>query len=41
LQTGAEGLAWCGKKAGPEDNRTEGKRFHDALQQPCTRLPRV
>jgi hypothetical protein len=21
-----------GKKAGPEDDRTEGKRFHDALQ---------
>ncbi len=22
-----------GKKAGPEDDRTEGQRFHDALQQ--------
>jgi hypothetical protein len=24
--------AVLGKKAGPEDDRTEGKRFHDALQ---------
>jgi len=25
-------LEALGKKAGPEDDRTEGKRFHDALQ---------
>jgi hypothetical protein len=24
-----------GKKAGPEDDRTEAKRFHDALQLAC------
>jgi hypothetical protein len=30
-----------GKKAGPEDDRTEGKRFHDALQLACASLPRV
>ncbi len=30
-----------GKKAGPEDNRTEGKRFHDALQMGCTLLLRA
>jgi hypothetical protein len=24
-----------GKKAGPEDDRTEEKRFHDALQLAC------
>jgi hypothetical protein len=28
-----------GKKAGPEDDRTEGKRFHDALQLACAPLP--
>jgi hypothetical protein len=28
------------KKAGPEDDRTEGKRFHDALQLACAPLPR-
>src|SRR5581483_5957643 len=27
-----------GKKAGPEDARTEGQRFHDALQQGCELL---
>ena len=27
-----------GKKAGPEDVRTEGQRFHDALQQGCELL---
>src|SRR5580692_5937174 len=27
-----------GKKAGPEDPRTEGQRFHDALQQGCELL---
>jgi hypothetical protein len=30
-----------GKKAGPEDDRTEGKRFHDALQLACAPQPRV
>jgi hypothetical protein len=25
-------LESLGKKAGPEDDRTEGQRFHDALQ---------
>jgi hypothetical protein len=30
-----------GKKAGPEDDLTEEKRFHDALQLACARLPRV
>ena len=30
-----------GKKAGLEDDRTEPKRFHDALQLSCTPLPRV
>jgi hypothetical protein len=34
-------LEALGKKAGPEDDRTEGKRFHDALQLACVRLPRV
>jgi len=31
-------LEALGKKHGPEDDRTEGKRFHDALQQACTLL---
>jgi hypothetical protein len=30
-----------GKRHGPEDTRTEGQRFHDALQLGCTLLPRV
>jgi hypothetical protein len=30
-----------GKKAGPEDTRTEEKRFHDALQQACELLLRA
>ena len=30
-----------GRKAGPEDDRTEGRRFHDALQLACASLPRV
>jgi hypothetical protein len=30
-----------GKKAGPEDDRTERKRFHDALQLACASQPRV
>ena len=30
-----------GKKAGSEDDRTEGKRFHDALQMACAPQPRV
>jgi hypothetical protein len=30
-----------GKKAGPEDDRTEGQRFHDALQLACPLQPRV
>jgi hypothetical protein len=30
-----------GKKAGPEDDRTEGQRFHDALQLACAQEPRV
>ncbi len=34
-------LEALGKKAGPEDNRTEGKRFHDALQMGCTLLLRA
>jgi len=34
-------LEALGKKAGPEDDRTEGKRFHDALQLACALLPRV
>jgi hypothetical protein len=34
-------LEALGKKAGPEDDRTEGKRFHDALQLACAPLPRV
>jgi hypothetical protein len=29
-------LEALGKKAGPEDDRTEGQRFHDALQLACT-----
>jgi hypothetical protein len=33
-------LEALGKKAGPEDDRTEGKRFHDALQMACTLLLR-
>jgi Domain of unknown function (DUF222) len=31
-------LEALGKKAGPEDVRTEGQRFHDALQQGCELL---
>ena len=34
-------LEALGKKAGPEDDRTEGKRFHDALQLACTLLLRA
>ena len=34
-------LEALGKKTGPEDDRTEGKRFHDALQQACTLLLRA
>ena len=30
-------LEALGKKAGPEDDRTEGQRFHDALQLACAR----
>jgi hypothetical protein len=30
-----------GKKAGPEDGRTEPRRFHDALQLACAPLPRA
>jgi len=34
-------LEALGKKAGPEDHRTEGQRFHDALQQGCELLIRA
>jgi hypothetical protein len=34
-------LEALGKKAGPEDDRTEGKRFHDALQLACALLLRA
>jgi hypothetical protein len=34
-------LQALGKKAGPEDDRTEGQRFHDALQLACTLLLRA
>jgi hypothetical protein len=34
-------LEALGKKAGPEDDRTEAQRFHDALQLACALLPRV
>jgi len=34
-------LEALGKKTGPEDDRTEGKRFHDALQLACAPVPRV
>jgi hypothetical protein len=34
-------LEALGKKAGPEDNRTEEKRFHDALQLACELQPRA
>jgi Domain of unknown function (DUF222) len=34
-------LEALGKKQGPEDERTEGKRLHDALQQACTLLLRA
>jgi hypothetical protein len=34
-------LEALGKKAGPEDDRTEPKRFHDALQVACGLLPRA
>jgi Domain of unknown function (DUF222) len=34
-------LEALGKKSGPEDDRTEGKRFHDALQLACTLLLRA
>jgi hypothetical protein len=34
-------LEALGKKTGPEDDRTEGKRFHDALQLACELLLRA
>src|SRR5215475_10009342 len=34
-------LEAMGKKAGPEDTRTEGQRFHDALQAGCELLIRA
>jgi hypothetical protein len=34
-------LEALGKKAGPEDDRTDGQRFHDALQLACTLLLRA
>ena len=34
-------LEALGKKAGPEDDRTDEKRFHDALQLACALQPRV
>src|SRR5215831_2874089 len=34
-------LEALGKKAGPEDRRTEGQRFHDALQLGCELLLRA
>ena len=34
-------LEALGKKAGPEDTRTEGQRFHDALQLGWASQPRV
>jgi hypothetical protein len=34
-------LEALGKKAGPEDDRTEGQRFHDALQLGCELLIRA
>jgi hypothetical protein len=34
-------LEALGKKTGPEDDRTEQKRFHDALQLACALQPRV
>ncbi|MGC1570384.1 MAG: DUF222 domain-containing protein, partial [Trebonia sp.] len=34
-------LEALGKKAAPEDTRTEGQRFHDALQQGCELLIRA
>jgi hypothetical protein len=34
-------LEALGKKAGPEDHRTEHQRFHDALQQGCELLIRA
>ena len=30
-----------GKQAGPQDDWTERRRFHDALQLACVLLPRV
>jgi hypothetical protein len=34
-------LEALGKKAGPEDDRTEAQRYHDALQQACQLLLRA
>jgi hypothetical protein len=34
-------LEALGKKAGPQDTRTEGQRFHDALQLGCVLQPRA
>ena len=34
-------LEALGKNAGPADDRTQGQRFHDALQLACASLPRV
>jgi hypothetical protein len=34
-------LEALGKKRGPEDDRTQPQRFHDALQESCALLMRV
>ena len=34
-------LEALGKKTGPEDDRTEGQRFHDALWLACAPQSRV
>lgn len=34
-------LEALGKKQGPEDDRNEGQRFHDALQLACIPRPRT
>jgi hypothetical protein len=34
-------LEALGKKRGPEDDRTQPQRFHDALQETCAFLMRV
>jgi len=41
VKDGTITTSWALAVAGPEDDRTEGKRFHDALQLACAPQPSV